>query len=350
MTIQVAMIGGGYFGRFQLNAWRRIPEVDLCGVVVRSPARRNELADAFGDVAFLESVDALSAAVSGLRVLDVATPPQSHRALIEPWLGSVDLIICQKPFCKDLAEARYLFEQARGSGTTLVVHENFRFMPWYRAIRREIEGGILGEIRQAHFRMRPGDGNGPEAYLERQPYFRDMERFLVHETGIHWIDVFRFLFGEPDSVYADIWRTNPAIKGEDAGLLVFGWPSGLRAVFDGNRTLDHRAENHRLTMGEMTIEGADGELCLDGFARLKRRHFGANRQEEIHYEFDDVDFGGDCVFHFQRHVVEHLLRGTELETLAGDYIRNLEIEEAAYRSAAMQRMMVLNEHMDDADN
>ena len=42
-----------------------------------------------------------------------------------------------------------------------------------------------------------------------------MEKFLVHETAIHLIDVFRFLLGEePSAVYAALRRLNPAIKGE----------------------------------------------------------------------------------------------------------------------------------------
>ena len=48
------------------------------------------------------------------------------------------------------------------------------------------------------FRLRPGDGQGPRAYLDRQPYFQTMPRLLVVETAIHWIDTFRFLMGEVD--------------------------------------------------------------------------------------------------------------------------------------------------------
>ena len=95
----------------------------------------------------------------------------------------------------------------------LVVHENFRFSPWYREIRRLIEDGAIGTVYQASFRLRPGDGQGPAAYLDRQPYFQSMERFLVHETAIHFIDTFRYLLGEPESVYADLQRLNPAILG-----------------------------------------------------------------------------------------------------------------------------------------
>ena len=53
------------------------------------------------------------------------------------------------------------------------------------------------------FRLRTGDGQGPDAYLSRQPYFQKMEHFLVHETAVHWIDTFRFLLGDINAVYAD---------------------------------------------------------------------------------------------------------------------------------------------------
>jgi predicted dehydrogenase len=124
--------------------------------------------------------------------------------------------------------------------------------------RRIIEQGALGQMYQVTFRLRPGDGKGPDAYLERQPYFQTMEKFLVHETAIHLIDVFRFLLAEePSAVYAALRRLNPAIAGEDAGMMLFDFPSGARAVFDGNRLADHKAENRRLTMGEMVIEGSE---------------------------------------------------------------------------------------------
>ena len=45
-----------------------------------------------------------------------------------------------------------------------------------------------------------------------------MPRFLIHETGIHLIDVFRYLLGEITGVFARLRRINPVIKGEDAGL------------------------------------------------------------------------------------------------------------------------------------
>ena len=56
-----------------------------------------------------------------------------------------------------------LIQACEAAGVTLVVHENFRFMPWYRAIKSQIDEGRIGEVLQATFRLRPGDGQGPDA-------------------------------------------------------------------------------------------------------------------------------------------------------------------------------------------
>lgn len=331
--LKVGMIGGGYFGQFHINAWMRLERTELCGVVVIEEKRREELQKLYPETSFFHSLDALREAHPALDIIDVATPPRSHTEIIQPLLGSVPVIICQKPFCANLAEARALTEASEASNTQLVTHENFRFMPWYRIFKREITKGSLGTLRQAHFRMRPGDGNGEDAYLSRQPYFRQMERFLIHETGVHWIDVFRFLFGEPQRIYAELWQTNSVIVGEDSGLLLMHWENGLRAIFDGNRTLDHVAHNHRLTMGEFTLEGEKATLMLNGDGNITLRERGSNHVLLVPYGMRDNDFGGDCVYHFQKHIVAHLLDGQPIETDARSYLRNLEIEEAVYRSA-----------------
>ena len=52
---------------------------------------------------------------------------------------------------------------------------------------------------------------------------------------MHLIDVFRALFGDVSHVFADLRRLNPAIKGEDAGVIILSFKNGKRAVIDGNR-------------------------------------------------------------------------------------------------------------------
>lgn len=328
--LRVAIAGSGYFSRFHIDAWTRCPEVQIVAIASIDDASGRRLAQStrarfFHDCAsMLDGVDA--------DILDIVTPPDTHLALIETAVSRRVTVVCQKPFCGDLRTASRATDIAAHCETTLIVHENFRFQPWYEAIRRELADGRLGRVYQATFRLRPGDGQGAEAYLDRQPYFRSMPHFLVHETAVHHIDVMRFLFGEPVAVWADLRRLNPTIAGEDAGMIVLDHGDGLRAVIDGNRLADHPAKNRRLTMGEMVVEGERGCLTLDGNGQLLFRPHGDNGAVAIDYAWDDRGFGGDCVYRFTRHVVDHFTSRTPLQTLARDYLANLVLEEAVYRS------------------
>jgi len=168
-----------------------------------------------------------------------------------------------------------------------------------------------------------------------------MPRFLIHETAIHLIDVFRYLLGEVGGVFARLRRLNPHIQGEDAGYVLFDFESGAAGLFDGNRLVDFPADNPRLTMGEMLLEGSDATLRLDGFGRLwLKPHKGEEREHA--YEWRNDGFGGDCVHALQRHVVAHLLQGAPLENAGEAYLRNLEIEGAIYRSAQSGRWFELS--------
>ena len=327
-TFRIACIGAGYFSHFHRDAWQRIDGA----APVASVDQNIERARATGLPAFSDLQAMLDATAPD--IIDIITPPTTHLGLIRAALEArPKAIICQKPFCLDLAEAQEATHLSEAANIPLIVHENFRFQPWYRKIKQSIDAGAIGRPLQITFRLRPGDGQGERAYLDRQPYFRTMPRFLVHETGVHWIDTFRYLLGEPDAVFADLRRLNPEITGEDAGYLLFAYPSGVRALFDGNRLLDHAAQNTRCTMGEALIEGTQGTLDLRGDGSLHLRRFGEETSQMILEPSEHDGFGGDCVYALQSHVISALRGEGAFENTAEDYLPVIKQEEAIYRSA-----------------
>ncbi len=337
MTLRVACIGAGYFSQFHYDAWARIPRATLVGSCDTDIAK----AQATGLPAYDDLAVMLEKAKPDL--LDIILPPTAHAATIRTALAAgLKLIICQKPFCRDLNEAKAITAEAKAASARLIVHENFRFQPWYRAIKKALDNDLLGEVMQATFRLRPGDGQGPRAYLDRQPYFQGMERFLIHETGVHWVDTFRYLLGDPTAVYADLRQLNPAIAGEDAGHVIFTHPGGVRALFDGNRHLDHAADNHRRTMGEALIEGTKGTLTLHGDGAVHHRIHGSQTGTVLLPPDTTSTFGGDCVYALQRHVVDAHFDGSPLENEAQDYLSVIAIEEAIYNSAATGKRITLD--------
>ena len=335
-TLTVASLGAGYFARFHYQAWHSMDGVELIGLCDQDLARAQALVQGAATPVF-ESLQAMLDSASP-DILDIVTPPPTHAAVIAQALeAGVQTIICQKPFCQSLSEAIEMVELAATHNARLIVHENFRFQPWYRAIAAALQAGRIGTPQQAAFRLRTGDGQGPEAYLDRQPYFQTMKRLLVHETAVHFIDTFQYLFGPVNAVYADLRRLNPVIAGEDAGYIVFDFDNEVQAVFDGNRHLDHAADNHRLTLGEGLFEGTGGTLKLRGNGTVSLRSFGEKVESVLLAERPWAGFAGDCVRAFQLHVVSHLRSGTPLETEACDYLSTLRIEAVIYQSAAEGR-------------
>ena len=327
-SLKVGCVGAGYFSRFHYESWARIEGVNPIASVNRDITK----ARATGLAAF-DDLDVMLAEAKP-DIVDIITPPVTHLDYIRKALGANPrVIICQKPFCLDLDEAREAAHLSRETGIPVVVHENFRFQPWYRTIKSAVDQGSIGDVLQLTFRLRPGDGQGPHAYLDRQPYFQKMPRFLVHETAVHWVDTFRFLMGEPEAVFADLRRLNPVIAGEDAGYILFAYPGGRRAMFDGNRLLDHAAQNTRCTMGEALIEGSGGTIELRGDGSVHLRRFGELVSQRILPPSAHEGFGGDCVHHLQNHVVEAAMGNTELENTVGDYLPVIETENAIYASA-----------------
>lgn len=334
--LRVLGVGAGYFSQFQYLGWQRIAEAECVGIVNRDAAKARVLADRFGIAAVFGDLDAALRATEP-DLVDIITPPETHHAMVSRCVARHIPTICQKPFGRTYGEALAITELAEAAKVPLVIHENIRWQPWYREAKRLIDAAQLGALHSLSFRLRPGDGQGVRAYLDRQPYFQQMAQFLVKETAIHWIDTFRFLAGEVQSVYASLRQLNPAVAGEDAGVIVFEFDGGATGLFDGNRLNDHVAANPRHTMGEAWIEGSAGVLRLDGEARL---WWKPHQADEIEHRYDrgpDDTFGGGACEWLQRHVVAHLQDAAPLENNARDYLANLRVQEAVYRSAATGR-------------
>ncbi|MFK7853434.1 MAG: Gfo/Idh/MocA family protein [Granulosicoccus sp.] len=332
--LKVACAGAGYFSTFHYEAWARIENTCVVGSMAKehvSPAC--QLLPGYSDLdVMLQETNP--------DILDIITPPVTHANFINKALEhNINTITCQKPFCTTLEEAQKIVADCQEAKTRLVIHENFRFQPWFRCIKQAIDEGLVGDLHQIVFRLRTGDGQGPDAYLDRQPYFQTMPRFLIHETGIHYIDTFRYLMGEPTAVYADLRTMNPAIKGEDAGYFIFDFDRDKRALFDGNRCLDHCADNQRTTLGECLVEGNKGSLTLYGDGSVHHRPFGHSDSKVLLAAQIWSGFAGDCVFNFQQHVVDALKGTTKLENSGQEYLRNLAVESALYLSA-QKRMKI----------
>tara|TARA_B100000902_G_scaffold79958_1_gene84674 strand:+ start:473 stop:1501 length:1029 start_codon:yes stop_codon:yes gene_type:complete len=329
-SMQICVVGTGYFSQFHFEAWSRL-NVNLRGICSLDLEKSKRVAHDFSGCQGFSDYELMMDKIEP-DLIDIIVPPSEQFLIIKAAIDRGINIICQKPFTTSLAEAEKVVGLAKKANVTIIVHENFRFQPWHVQIKKMLDNGMIGEPYQVSLRMRPGDGQGAGAYLSRQPYFQKMERFLIHETAIHFIDVFRYYFGEIESVYADLVRLNPNIFGEDAGFVIFKFQNGVRGIFDGNRLSDHIAKDRRRTIGDLLVEGSSGSIRLNGDGDIFYRCFGSNFEKKVKYDWDDKGFAGDSVYFCQKDILDSILSGKVSAHSGSDYLRNLKIEETIYIS------------------
>jgi len=219
-----------------------------------------------------------------------------------------------------------------------MVNENWRWQPWYREIKKIMANGRLGRISLAYFQMRMGDGWGKDAYLDRQPFFRDYEKLLIYEVGVHFIDTFRFLFGEIDRVFAQLARLNPVIRGEDSGQVFFQFRNDTRSILDASRYNENEDGVNlytcgpRNTFGVLRLDGLKGHLIMDSCGDLVIKPLGKDSYHHA-YDYELRGFAGDSGYSALKHFSECMISGEEFETNGRDYLRTLEVVDACYTSA-----------------
>ncbi len=339
LPLKGVAMGAGYFSRFQYEAWTRIPEATITAIYNRTESKAREMMAAYGVPRYYsdwrEMVDSERPDFA-----DIITPPETHEEMCEFLAGRGVHIICQKPLAPTLEASRRIVECAKAAGVRFMVHENWRWQPWYRRIKAIRQSGDIGEFTHLYFRMRMGDGWGERAYLDRQPFFRDYPRLLVYETGVHFVDTFRYLFGEVVEVYANLRRLNPVIQGEETGQVFFRFASGTTAIWDANRYNEVESPSPRYTFGELRIDAMGGHLTMDTESNIRIKRLGEPGLD-ADYPRTSLNFAGDCVHATQRHFVECFLTGTEFESNGDDYLKTLRVVEAIYESAGQGKVVRL---------
>lgn len=321
-------VGAGYFSRFQLEAWSRIPEVEIIAVCDQVEGKAREVQEQFGIPKRYASWEEMLDREKP-DFFDIITPPATHEEMCVSAARRGIHLICQKPLAPTLEEATRIVEAVQSAGVRMMVHENFRWQPWYRKIKELQMDRVIGEFTHVHMLTRLGDGWGERAYLDRQPFFLDYPRLLIYETGVHFIDTFRFLLGEVTDVYAHLRRLNAVIRGEDTGQLFLKFESGATAIWDANRYNETEARNPRYTFGELRVDGTGGHLTMDSEANIRVKKLGEPAWN-LDYPREDRNFAGDSVYALQRHFVECMQSGCEFESSGRNYLKTLEVVFAAY--------------------
>jgi len=144
MTYRVGLAGCGWIAPYQLRGWNLVRGVEIVAVCDSDDARSRSLA-ALNNIPWA-GVDAVRMMEEcRLDVLDIATTPQSHKALTLAAIERGVHVLCQKPVALSLADAEEMIERAAQRGVVLYVNEMLRFCPWFRKTYELLRSGAIGK-------------------------------------------------------------------------------------------------------------------------------------------------------------------------------------------------------------
>ena len=323
MKLNVGLAGAGMISRHHLLAWRKRDDVRVIAVADPNAASAQIRAREF-DIRSVYTDTTAMLAGKTLDVLDIATPRETHVALVAQAIGHGLAVMCQKPLAPTLAEAQALVARI-GPGARLMVHENWRFRPVYRELARWLAAGRLGTLRAARMTMHSAgllpDSAGRYPLLVRQPFITALDRLLVAEILIHHIDVLRWLLGPLTLAHAHFARSCPATLGEDRALLIFFTSDGAPVALDGDLCVHGAPPRSRESL---ELFGTHGTILFtDQTLECRGAEPGV-----VAFDFEDGyqrSFDA-CISHF----VDALRNNTAFETGPDDNLETLALVEAAY--------------------
>lgn len=305
-----------------------MPDARIVALYNRTLTRAQSLQAEFVIETVSDDFEALLDAVQP-DFVDICTAVETHLPLVRIAAAHKLPILCQKPLSSCLSDSEELVAVCAARGVRLMANDNWRWQGWYRELKRLVDSDAIGTVWHARFVMRPGDGWGAEPY-PLQPYFRDMERFVLIETGIHYLDTLRFLFGPIATLHCVVRRRNPRIRGEDAALVTLEFTNGATAVYDADRSAATEQVRPPVN-GHVFIEGSAGNLRLAEDGSI---HFAPRGGSETRHDYAiPPGYRGGSAIAAQRHFLECLGSGTAFETAGQDYLDIERAVEACYRSS-----------------
>jgi predicted dehydrogenase len=189
----------------------------------RDLARARTYAREFGGVAAYGAYEA-ALRHPGARGAVICTPHDRHLADVLAALEAGRHVLVEKPIACTLDEADQMLAAAARAGRVLMVAENFRFMPGFRAVRRVIDAGRLGALRELHvvargFRRHTGWRCAPGA-----------SGGALIDGGIHYVHALRWWGGEIRRLFALRPPQTLEMAGEDAVDLLAELDAGVVGI------------------------------------------------------------------------------------------------------------------------
>lgn len=242
---RIGLIGGGKFGHFCVDAYRRAPDLRLVAI---ADAHQDAL-QSFRDSGYRLELDwRRLLEIDEIEVIHLATPPFLRRDMAVAALEAGKSVFCEKPLALSLDEADEIIATAERTRRALGLDYVMRHHPAYHLAGRLASSGIMGEPRTVDFYN----------FAQSMPvghwfWDRELSGGILVEHGVHFFDAYGQILGEA----AETRGTYPRPEAVDVSV---SYRSGALAHFYHEFAFPRQVES---TSG--TLAFTKGHLRLNGW-------------------------------------------------------------------------------------
>lgn len=174
--IRVAIIGTGYLGKFHVQKYTMLPNVEVIGVCDTC----EKTADQIGQQYQCRSTTDFCSLLDDVDAVSIATPTLSHAPIAKVCLEKGVHVLLEKPITSTVAEANELIALAEQNQCILQIGHLERFNPALTAMEKVLDQPqFIESFRLAPFKLRGSDIN------------------VILDLMIHDIDIIQYLVNSP---------------------------------------------------------------------------------------------------------------------------------------------------------
>jgi len=335
--LRFAVLGTGFWSTYQIPAWFEAGGVELVAVYNRTGSKAEMIAERFGVPRFYDDADELFRNEE-LDFVDIITEVGGHAPLVHLAAKHGVPVICQKPMAADLSTAEGMVAVCKEAGVPFFIHENFRYQVPVRRFKELLDDGVVGDPFRARIQFNHGF-----PVFDNQPFLKTLERLILTDLGSHMLDLARFLFGEPRSLYCQHIQTRADIAGEDVASVLLRFE---KVICLCEMSYSSRTELDLFPETLMYVEGSEGslELSADYWIRVTTSDGTMSRRfPPPRYEWanPDYDVAHASMVPIHNAFLEALRTGVPPETTGQDNLNTLRLVYQAYESADQNQVIDL---------
>jgi predicted dehydrogenase len=233
-----AVVVGTGFGLFTHVRALRDAGIEVRAIVGRDRERTAQRAAPLGIPLASDDLEQVLADDPAIRLVTVATPPHAHCRPVMQAIAAGRAVMCEKPFARDLPQAREMLAAAEKAGVVHALGAEFRFDSAQALLRRVVKEGMIGDpLMFSRLYQQPGSGDDEPL----ADWWTDAAQGggFLGAFGTHMIDQVLSTIGPIKAVSAILRKlsTNrPAMTSDDYYNVQFVTENGCRGVIEAAMT------------------------------------------------------------------------------------------------------------------